>query len=68
MGRGGLGGSSDRMRLVEVNARVANTALETTRPRTASIFFFWQQERKNSCDNARLDSMEIDSRSKQSFD
>ena len=52
MGRGGLGGSSDRMRAVEVNARVANRALEATRPRTASIFlFFGSKMRKNSCDN-----------------
>ena len=45
---GGLGGSSDRMRAVEVNARVANSTLEATRPRTASIlvFFFWQQGEK----------------------
>ena len=44
MGRGGLGGSSDRMRGVEVNARAANRALEATQLRTASIIFRQQEQ------------------------
>ena len=55
---GGLCGSSDRMRAVEVNAREANRALEATRPRTASILVFFLAARGEN-DNAGLDSMEI---------
>jgi hypothetical protein len=37
MGRGGFGGSSDRVRGVKEKARAANKTLEATRLRTASI-------------------------------
>jgi len=39
MGRGGLGGSSNRMHAVEANVQVVDKALETERPWIASIFF-----------------------------
>ena len=37
MGRGGFGGSSDKVRAVKAKPRVANRALDATRLRTASI-------------------------------